>query len=165
MTLLQMFCFFGGLWRKWRIWCQIVINILITMYQKKFKKSKLPPPQECPKTSKKDPKESANKLGANTTSICNFCLQLIVIVALFWSTIDAGIHSTHPGAIKSIKNPIIFDVGNPDDPCTQNCQGNIEVGNREGNRKNNASTDQNHASAEEKQIGSAEHFQDSSDEQ
>ena len=43
--------------------------------------------------------------------------------------------------------------------------GNIEVGKREGNRKNNASAEQNHASAEEKQIGSAEHFQDSSDEQ
>ena len=85
---------------------------------------------------------------------------MIVIVALFWSTIDAGIHSTHPGAIKSITNPIIVEVGNPDDPCTQNCpqEGNIEVGKREGNRKNNAS-------AEEKQIGSAEHFQDSSDEQ
>ena len=37
-------------------------------------------------------------------------------------------------------------------------EGNIEVGKREGNRKNNAS-------AEEKQIGSAEHFQDSLDEQ
>ena len=45
-------------------------------------------------------------------------------------------------------------------------EGNIEVGKREvGNRKNNASAEQNHASAEEKQIGSAEHFQDSSDEQ
>ena len=45
--------------------------------------------------------------------------------------------------------------------------GNIEVGKREGNRekKYNASADQNHASAEEKQIGSAEHFQDSLDEQ
>ena len=65
-----------------------------------------------------------------------------------------------------MKNAIIVEVGNPDDPCTQNCQGNIEVGNREvGNRKNNASAEQNHASAEEKQIGSAEHFQDSSDEQ
>ena len=38
-------------------------------------------------------------------------------------------------------------------------EGNIEAGKREvGNRKNNAS-------AEEKQIGSAEHFKDSSDEQ
>ena len=38
-------------------------------------------------------------------------------------------------------------------------EGNIEVGKREvGNRNNNAS-------AEEKQIGSAEHCQDSSDEQ
>ena len=44
-------------------------------------------------------------------------------------------------------------------------EGNIEVGKREGNRKNNASAEQNNASAEEKQIGSAEHFQDSSDEQ
>ena len=38
-------------------------------------------------------------------------------------------------------------------------EGNIEVGKREvGNQNNNAS-------AEEKQIGSAEHFQDSLDEQ
>ena len=45
-------------------------------------------------------------------------------------------------------------------------EGNIEVGKREvGNRKNNASAEQNHASAEEKQIGSAEHFQNSLDEQ
>ena len=44
-------------------------------------------------------------------------------------------------------------------------EGNIEVGKREDNRKNNASAEQNNASAEEKQIGSAEHFQDSSDEQ
>ena len=44
-------------------------------------------------------------------------------------------------------------------------EGNIEVGKREGNRKNNASAEQNNASAEKKQIGSAEHFQDSSDEQ
>ena len=44
-------------------------------------------------------------------------------------------------------------------------EGNIEVGKREGNRKNNASAEQNHASAEEKQIGSAEHCQGSSDEQ
>ena len=44
-------------------------------------------------------------------------------------------------------------------------EGNIEVGKRESNRKNNASAEQNHASAEEEKIGSAEHFQDSSDEQ
>ena len=45
-------------------------------------------------------------------------------------------------------------------------EGNIEVGKREvGNRNNNASAEQNHASAEEKQIGSAEQLQDSSDEQ
>ena len=68
---------------------------------------------------------------------------------------------------KKHKNAIIVEVGNPDDPCTQNCpqEGNIEVDKREGNRKNNASAEQNLASAEEKQIGSAEHFQDSSDEQ
>ena len=44
-------------------------------------------------------------------------------------------------------------------------EGNIEVGKREGNRKNIASAEQNNISAEEKQIGSAEHFQDSLDEQ
>ena len=68
---------------------------------------------------------------------------------------------------KSCKNTIIVEVGNPDDPCTQNClqEGNIDVDKHEGNRKNNASAEQNHASAEEKQIGSAEHFQNSLDEQ
>ena len=42
-------------------------------------------------------------------------------------------------------------------------EGNIEVGKREGNHKTSA--EQNNISAEEKQIGSAEHCQDSSDEQ